>query len=405
MILTDEFSRQASMEQDLGIPSALFAAPVREIVELGKSQIGFMNMFAIPLFQGVTDVMPAMEFTVEELHRNKTAWEKRIEEEQAKTRQHSADSAMDGRLSPRMMSLATPSDGSHQKTSNVAQATARSGSDSESRIKAMLEKSPFSPSNGGFDKSMECEHDGSSPGLSTSSPTDSNPSPSEVTHNQSSQNSLKPDQLHLISQTASAPGRLDQPGTDADLPPDGDDQINGVDLKLSLATDHVRADGARRGRTDCKQRSSDTTEGSNSAAGDSTWHATSAATSKTPISPSTQGTSIMSEDSVEKYNTPTGTSPLASHASPMTGSTVSTPGEHGPEDSYVRHEPHEGKGVLMETVRHLRKKPSRFRMNGLNFWKRSKSASPPMPGETRPDKQVVGGEDEGGQWGTRRQCS
>jgi 3',5'-cyclic-nucleotide phosphodiesterase len=32
--------------------------------------------------------------------------------------------------------------------------------------------------------------------------------------------------------------------------------------------------------------------------------------------------------------------------------------------------------VVMEKVRNLRKKPSRFRMN---FWKRSKSASPPMP--------------------------
>src|ERR1700710_388552 len=102
MILTDEFSRQASMEQDLGIPSALFAAPVREVVELGKSQLGFMNMFAIPLFQGVTDVMPGMAFCVDELNRNKAAWEERIAEEQARTRQDSGDSILkDGMFSPR----------------------------------------------------------------------------------------------------------------------------------------------------------------------------------------------------------------------------------------------------------------------------------------------------------------
>src|SRR5436190_2281313 len=84
MILTDEFARQASMESELGIPSALFAPPVREIVELGKSQLSFMNMFAIPLFQGVTDVMPAMQFTVDELHKNIGAWDARVKEEQLK---------------------------------------------------------------------------------------------------------------------------------------------------------------------------------------------------------------------------------------------------------------------------------------------------------------------------------
>src|SRR5271167_1992064 len=106
MILTDEFARQASMEKDLGIPSALFAAPVREIIELGKSQLSFMNLFAIPLFQGVTDVMPAMEFCVEELHRNKFGWELKIREEQERSRQDSVDSAMmDGMFSPRTMSV------------------------------------------------------------------------------------------------------------------------------------------------------------------------------------------------------------------------------------------------------------------------------------------------------------
>lgn len=84
MILTDEFSRQATMEKDLGIPTALFAPPVREIIELGQSQIGFINIFAFPLFQGVTDIMPAMSFSVEELINNKACWEEKVMAEQSR---------------------------------------------------------------------------------------------------------------------------------------------------------------------------------------------------------------------------------------------------------------------------------------------------------------------------------
>ena len=45
-------------------------------------------------------------------------------------------------------------------------------------------------------------------------------------------------------------------------------------------------------------------------------------------------------------------------------------GEHGERGGG------DGKGVVMERVKNLRKKPSRFRMK---FWGRSKSASPPVP--------------------------
>ena len=71
------------MEDDLGIPSALFAPPIRDnIVEMGKSQVGFMSVFALPLFQGVSQIMPAMRFSVDEMHINKSIWETKIEEGQ-----------------------------------------------------------------------------------------------------------------------------------------------------------------------------------------------------------------------------------------------------------------------------------------------------------------------------------
>ena len=104
-------------------------------------------------------------------------------------------------------------------------------------------------------------------------------------------------------------------------------------------------------KEEVKQRSSDGTEVST----DWTSQATSATTSKMPLSPSTQGTSIMSQESLEKS--------LGSHQTPTGEGSI-----EGKGNSMVT--------VGMEKMRSLRKKPSRFRMN---FWKRSKSASPPMP--------------------------
>ncbi|KAI0999808.1 hypothetical protein K3495_g8390 [Podosphaera aphanis] len=95
MILTDEFARQAAIEKDLGIRSTLFATPVREIIALGKSQIEFMNLFAFPLFRGVSELMPAMNFCVEKLKENRLAWQKKVSGEKLE-RQSSKDSILTG---------------------------------------------------------------------------------------------------------------------------------------------------------------------------------------------------------------------------------------------------------------------------------------------------------------------
>ncbi|KAL6712409.1 3',5'-cyclic-nucleotide phosphodiesterase [Coniothyrium glycines] len=82
-ILTDEFSNQGLMEQELQMNSCLFGGPpVKEdIIKLGESQIGFMNIFARPLFEAVTDVLPAMRFAVDEILTNKAVWEQKIDDE------------------------------------------------------------------------------------------------------------------------------------------------------------------------------------------------------------------------------------------------------------------------------------------------------------------------------------
>ncbi|EOD52412.1 putative camp-specific 3 -cyclic phosphodiesterase 7b protein [Neofusicoccum parvum UCRNP2] len=81
-ILTDEFSNQGQMEQELSLPTCLFGGPpVRDdIIKLGESQIGFMNIFARPLFESVADILPNMRFSVNEIIENKVVWQKKIEE-------------------------------------------------------------------------------------------------------------------------------------------------------------------------------------------------------------------------------------------------------------------------------------------------------------------------------------
>ncbi|KAH6702053.1 BcPDE2, cAMP phosphodiesterase [Leptodontidium sp. 2 PMI_412] len=379
-ILTNEFSRQASMETDLGIPSALFAVPTRAPIELGKSQIGFMNMFAIPLFQGVSDVMPGMAYCVEELHRNIAGWEQTIADEQEKARKDSDDSTMkDGMFSPRTMSVANPSDASYQKVGNVL------SPDMDLR-KALLSKNPF-PANGFVEE--VARHHTSLPEISPGSvplvEESANPSPSEVLPDSSSRRSSKPSQLQLSFATASAPGLLDHPSEDSSLTQIIDPQTNGISVNHnSLVTEPVVVDPPTpqepKAQEPDKQRSSNGTEGSNSAAGDWTSQATSATTGKMPLSPSTQGTSIMSDaDSIEKGNssqilTPTGT---------PTGNGQDY-GRSSSKDSTTQGSKSEGDGeenkgppsTVSEKFGKLKKKPSRFRMN---FWKRSKSASPPMP--------------------------
>ncbi|KAJ4286127.1 3',5'-cyclic-nucleotide phosphodiesterase [Kalmusia sp. IMI 367209] len=108
-ILTDEFSNQGVMEQELQIPSCLFGGPpVRDdMIKLGESQIGFMNIFARPLFEAVADILPAMRYALDEILMNKSIWEKKISDEKDKQKKHPNLSL--GLLSPSFAADPTPS--------------------------------------------------------------------------------------------------------------------------------------------------------------------------------------------------------------------------------------------------------------------------------------------------------
>ena len=83
------------METELSIPSCLFGGPpvLNDILKMGTSQIGFINIFAIPLFTGVSEALPGMRFTVDELQTNKGIWERAIEEEKQKAIKDTASTA------------------------------------------------------------------------------------------------------------------------------------------------------------------------------------------------------------------------------------------------------------------------------------------------------------------------
>ena len=74
------------MERKLGIPTTLFGGPpeIGNLTKLANSQIGFMNIFARPLFEAVTDILPGMQFAVDEIKANQRVWKAKIEEEKSK---------------------------------------------------------------------------------------------------------------------------------------------------------------------------------------------------------------------------------------------------------------------------------------------------------------------------------
>lgn len=111
LILTDEFSNQGNMEKELNIPTQLFGGPPERdnITKLGESQIGFMNIFARPLFEGVSDILPAMHFSVDELITNKATWEQKIEDEKRGCPDHhTAEDGMCACQASRFDGMASP---------------------------------------------------------------------------------------------------------------------------------------------------------------------------------------------------------------------------------------------------------------------------------------------------------
>lgn len=69
------------MELNIGIETSLFGGPpdLGDFIKKAKGQIGFMDTFALPLFDGVTEILPDMAFAANSIRQNKFIWQKLID--------------------------------------------------------------------------------------------------------------------------------------------------------------------------------------------------------------------------------------------------------------------------------------------------------------------------------------
>jgi len=344
--LADEFSRQAVMETELGIPSSLMAPPKKDMLSLGRNQMGFMNLFAIPLFQGVADILPAMQYCVDELESNRGLFENTVAKETEKSKAPQQPQLQDDNISPKSRSFPP---GQEPPT----------------------ESSPVLP--------------------------DLSPPPGLVEHSVSEKDRTTGSDVNLAVKPV-------------DRPKSSPAGRGGVEATFDGVTEFGRRDSASTNTEDkmqgpTKQRCSETTEGSSAPyTGDWASQATSATTGKMPLSPSTQGTSIVSRDSLERptSSVPATTITAPEHPQPAVPElTKSLPPlrPHRSHQSSLEQSRHlslnwghnngapngmASKGALHPTDaeqqngRTLKKKSSRFRINPLPFIRRHLSSSPPL---------------------------
>lgn len=331
------------MENQIGIPSSLISEPKKDFLALAKAQLGFMNLFAIPLFQGVADVLPCMNYTVEALDGNRTTFEKAIEEFPA------LDEA---------------------KKKVLQNST---GSTRTVEIVLPLEDSPDSSSGTTLEASYQ----------------------------------TIPENHADMKKAGSSP-----PGQPQQIPnvPGEYKEVNGIsgdfdEVAHFAASDpfNVTDDEHSVVGRNAKQRCSETTEGSTTGpySGDWASQATSATTGKMPLSPSTQGTSIRSQESLER---PSSSLPATTVTAPDVNCAPML--NFAPEAHYQPHfldieapqsevissaEEHSNGSTLKldsspdrspSADKSLKKKPSRFRMNALKLFRRDKGSTSPASSET-----------------------
>lgn len=264
-ILADEFARQRSMEKELEIPTSLMAPPLLERASQFRSQLNFMSMFALPLFQGVADLLPNMQYTVRELQANFDLF------------QH-----------------------------KVAQALGNKTQPDRNRTTVMR-------------------------------PVISSPTPEP------------------ISRSASTPELRG-----------GFRGSNGIASHFEPVRELASGDDHHCGRD--KQRISEVTEGSNCAQANGDC-ASSANTGRMPLSPSTQGTSVVSQESIERPRS----NPIPIVSAPDSAKSMTEPKSIGPPIFEVE----SASSVNSANENSIKKRPSRFRMNAaFQFFRRHKSPSP-----------------------------
>ncbi|KAK3368102.1 hypothetical protein B0H63DRAFT_69194 [Podospora didyma] len=330
-VLSDEFSRQATMETELAIPTSLISPPKKEILALARAQLGFMNFFAIPLFQGVADILPSMQYLVDELDLNKSLFEKCVADEVEKASLPQRDST----LSPKTINFTvTPEPPTEARPTKQALETVARVAESQS--------------------------------------------PTEKGSSQQTEQAEQPMKERPKTPEAAIEFK----------------ELNGIVTTFEAVADFARSDpfNIDGGQTQgpAKQRCSETTEGSSAPySGDWASQATSATTGKMPLSPSTQGTSIISRDSLDRPNSVPVTTITAQESTTTVPESAKSQPElklnNAPLDERCFLNGHSNTNgtvksldAVEESGKSLKKKPSRFRINALPFFRKHKSPSPPL---------------------------
>lgn len=271
-ILADEFARQRSMEKELEIPTSLMAPPLTERTSQFRSQLNFMSMFALPLFQGVADLLPNMQYTVGELTANFELFQYK-----------------------------------------VAQALNKPQPDRNRRPDATRSTVPSAIS------------------------TPQAPEP--------------------IPRSASTPElRGGLRGT------------NGITSHFEPVREFAASDDGPVGREN--QRNSETTEGSSIAHANGDC-GSSATTGRMPLSPSTQGTSVVSQESIERPRS----NPIPTISAPDSAKSMTEP-KMNDQPIFEVETASSVNSANSAIDRSIKKRPSRFRMNAFQFFRRHKSPGP-----------------------------
>ncbi|KAF3028607.1 3',5'-cyclic-nucleotide phosphodiesterase [Penicillium rubens] len=108
-ILQEEFANQGEMEREVGMETALFGGPpeLGNVYELATGQIGFMSIFALPLFEGISDLLPQLQFTTDHILRNQARWQE-LSNEELKKQGLPIENRAEITVSPRSHSPAAP---------------------------------------------------------------------------------------------------------------------------------------------------------------------------------------------------------------------------------------------------------------------------------------------------------
>ncbi|KAI8092785.1 uncharacterized protein BX664DRAFT_328152 [Halteromyces radiatus] len=90
-LLVEEFASQGDLERELGMP--VQAANDRTKIILEECQIGFIRFVALDLFTSVSDLLPELSFTVQQMKQNLQQWE--IEKANQKEKNQQSSNGLD----------------------------------------------------------------------------------------------------------------------------------------------------------------------------------------------------------------------------------------------------------------------------------------------------------------------